>query len=461
MTGSPPRSLAIRFRDLERWSVNSFSTIDWHWPAGLIRPLCDALSRKYIEVEKETIKPQSLKLATLHFNGEMEPRQQRGNKPDVKGKLWWADPGDVIYSKIDVRNGAIGIVPDELGRICVTSAFPVYAVDSTSFDAQYIKLLFRTNAFRRKINSMISGTSGRNRVQPTDLESVKVPLPPLTVQKSIVSAWEQAKSEIADIQGHISALEEQIEIDFLAALGLRKPRQVELPKVFSVNWSSFGRWSIEYIKRTSSTTSAERCKYPLYFLGDLCDGQSGSTPSKRNKAFWNGGIPWVSPKDMKNDIINDTVDHITDEAIAAGNAPLVPPNSVLVVVVRSGILQHTVPIAVNTAEVSINQDMRAFIPKADVPVIGNFIAVFLKCSQHKLLAQVKWSTTVQSINRESIQDIEIPLPPLKIQKQLVEKVTAQRKVVSELKSKAEERSIKAKQDVEIMILGTKSIQETN
>lgn len=459
MTGSPPRSFAVRFRDLERWSVNSFSTIDWHWPAGLIRPLCDALSRKYIEVEKETINPQSLKLATLHFNGEMEPRQQRGNKP-IKGRLWWADPGDVIYSKIDVRHGAIGIVPDQLGRICVTSEFPVYAVDSTSFDAQYIKLLFRTNAFRRKINSMISGTSGRKRVQPADLASVKVPLPPLTVQKSIVSAWEQAKSEIADIQGRITALEEQIEVDFLAALGLRKPRQVELPKVFSVNWSSFDRWSIEYIKRKSSTTSAERCKYPLYFLGDLCDGQSGSTPSKRNKSFWNGGIPWVSPKDMKNDIINDTIDHITDEAIAVGTAPLIPPNSVLVVV-RSGILQHTVPIAMNTAEISINQDMRALTPKADVPVIGGFIAVFLKCSQHKLLTQVKWSTTVQSINRESIQDIEIPLPPLKIQKQLVQKVTAQRKVVSQLRAEAQMKTKQAKADIEAMIIGNKPVPDAN
>ncbi len=275
-----------------------------------------------------------------------------------------------------------------------------------------------------------------------------------------VAPREQTKSEIAVIQGRITALEEQIEVDFLVALGLRKPRQVEFPKVFSVNWSSFDRWSIEYIKRTSSTTSAERCKYPLYFLGDLCDGQSGSTPTKRNKSFWNGGIPWVSPKDMKNDIINDTIDHITDEAIAVGAAPLIHPNSVLVVV-RSGILQHTVPIAMNTTEVSINQDMRALTPKADVPVIGGFIAVFLKCSQHKLLTQVKWSTTVQSINRESIQDIEIPLPPLKIQKQLVQKVTAQRKVVSELRAEAQKKTKQAKSDIEAMIIGNKPVLDAN
>lgn len=457
MTGAPPRSFAVRFRDLERWSVNSFSAIDWHWPAGLIRPLCDALSRKYVEVDKETSKSQSLKLTTLHFNGKMEPRQQHGNKP-VKGRLWWADPGDVIYSKIDVRHGAIGIVPDELGQICVSSEFPVYAVDSRSFNAQYIQLLFRTTAFRRKINSMISGTSGRKRIQPADLESVKVPLPPLGVQRSIVSTWEQAQSEITDIQGRISVLEGQIEIDFLAALGLRKPKHIELPRVFSVQWSDFDRWSIEYIRRTINETRAEKSKYPLYFLGDLCEGKSGSTPSKRNKAFWNGEIPWASPKDMKTDIISDTIDHITDEAIATGSAPLVPPDSVLVVV-RSGILQHTVPIAVNATKVSINQDMRALIPKTDVPVIGDFIAVFLKCSQHKLLSQVKWSTTVQSINRESIENLEIPLPPLEIQKSLVEKVAAQRQVVSELKAKSEKKSMQAKADIEAMILGTKPVPE--
>ncbi|MFP4453220.1 MAG: restriction endonuclease subunit S [Desulfobacterales bacterium] len=459
MTKALRKCFAVRFKELNRWSVGSFREIGWRWPAEYIRPLSDALIRKLFDVEKKSVDPKSLKLMTLHFDGEMELRHQDRNKP-IKGRLWWANPGDVIYSKIDVRHGAIGIVPPELGRVCVTSEFPVYKVDSAFFDAQYIKLLFRTTSFQNKVNSMISGASGRKLVQPADLESIQVPLPPLIVQKTIVSAWEQAKVEVADIQRRISELGVQIEIDFLASLGLSKPEQIDLPNVFSLKWSDLNRWSIEYIKRNLSEAKAERHKYPLHLLCDLCNGQSGSTPSKRNKNFWNGKIPWVSPKDMKADWITGTINHISDDALDSVGISIIPQGSVLVVV-RSGILQHKVPIAVNMVEVTINQDIRAFTPKPDAPISADFLAIYLRCMQHKLLSQVKWSTTVQSINKESIETIEIPLPPLDMQKRLVEKVYSQRKIIAQLKAEADQKKQHAKADVEAMILGIKPVPDAN
>jgi type I restriction enzyme S subunit len=56
----------------------------------------------------------AIRLVTLHFDGEMELRRENAGET-FKGRLFVADPGDVIYSKIDVRNGAIGIIPEETG----------------------------------------------------------------------------------------------------------------------------------------------------------------------------------------------------------------------------------------------------------------------------------------------------------------------------------------------------------
>ena len=108
----------------------------------------------------------SLNLVTLHFDGEMEPRNLQG-RSNFKGRLFFAHPGDVIYSKIDVRNGAIGVIPDEIGDVTVSSEYPVYRLKPERAVPEYIKLLFRTGFFRLAINSMISGTSGRKRVQPS------------------------------------------------------------------------------------------------------------------------------------------------------------------------------------------------------------------------------------------------------------------------------------------------------
>ena len=109
---------------------------------------------------------------------------------DIKGRLFRVYPGDVVFSKIDVRNGAIGLAPDDIDCMCVTSEFPVYSVDFQKTDSGYVKLLFRTVTFKKLLNSMISGASGRKRIQPTQLEGVKVPIPPLPIQQKIVTHWE-------------------------------------------------------------------------------------------------------------------------------------------------------------------------------------------------------------------------------------------------------------------------------
>ncbi len=93
-------------------------------------------------------------------------------------------------------------------------------------------------------------------------------------------------------------------------------------------------------------------------LGKLVQPQGGGTPSKKNPDYWDGDVPWVSPKDMKRDFIVDSEDHITKQALEETNSRLVPVNSILTVV-RGMILARHVPLAINVVPVTINQDMKA------------------------------------------------------------------------------------------------------
>lgn len=187
------RAFAVRFKDLDRWSVSFFSRLRWKWPTRIIKPLSAALERRIVPVDRRRRNFDDLRLVTLHFDGEMEPREL-GGKTDFKGRLFVAAAGDVVYSKIDVRNGAIGIVPAEMPEIAVSSEYPVYHVRPDVALPQYIKLLFRTAIFRQQINSMISGASGRKRVQPGELEQISAPLPSLPVQRGIVDHWQEVQS---------------------------------------------------------------------------------------------------------------------------------------------------------------------------------------------------------------------------------------------------------------------------
>lgn len=150
----------------------------------------------------------------------------------------------------------------------------------------------------------------------------------------------------------------------------------------------------------------------------------GGTPSKTNSVFWSEGtLPWVSPKDMKVNIIRDSEDHITDEAVAASATNLVPKGTVLVVT-RSGILRHSLPVAVTGKQVSLNQDLKALTPARGLS--PHYIAWSLRSQAQKILQEcAKGGTTVQSIETNRLLDFEIPIAPAAEQERIVAAIEEQ------------------------------------
>lgn len=127
------------------------------------------------------------------------------------------------------------------------------------------------------------------------------------------------------------------------------------------------------------------------------------------------------------------------------------------VVMRSGILQRKVPVAITTRKVTINQDIRAFLIKSPNELLPEFLAAYLSYRQADLLRIVKYSATVQSINSEELEKFSVPLPPIQVQLQLIKRVDAGRAKVAKLKAEAKAILEAAKADVEAMILGTKPV----
>jgi type I restriction enzyme S subunit len=100
--------------------------------------------------------------------------------------------------------------------------------------------------------------------------------------------------------------------------------------------------------------------WELLQLEQVCSFVSGGTPSKARPEFWNGKIPWASPKDLKRPRLFDVQDHISEEGLADGST-LVPAKSLLVVI-RGMILMRDVPVALAEVPMAFNQDLKAIIP---------------------------------------------------------------------------------------------------
>lgn len=154
-------------------------------------------------------------------------------------------------------------------------------------------------------------------------------------------------------------------------------------------------------------------------LKDIGQWFGGGTPSKSRPEFWdNGSIPWLSPKDMGPPILAGTKDHITPAAVAGSSVRPVPANSVAIVV-RSGILERTLPVAMVPFETTLNQDMKAVTPNHDVD--ARWIAWGLRAFESQLLRTTrKTGTTVASIEVPRLYTFELPVPPLAEQGRILE-----------------------------------------
>lgn len=160
---------------------------------------------------------------------------------------------------------------------------------------------------------------------------------------------------------------------------------------------------VEWLGEVPERWQTKRLKYLAAFFG-------GGTPSKNNPEYWSGEIPWVSPKDMVSSQVVETQDHISEEALRESATRMVQPGSVLIVV-RSGILRHTIPVAINTCPVALNQDMKAVVP--NTMLLAGYLAHLIRGCQDSLLIEWRKSgATVESIEADLLTNTLFPLPPV-------------------------------------------------
>lgn len=169
----------------------------------------------------------------------------------------------------------------------------------------------------------------------------------------------------------------------------------------------------------------------------LCNFKGGGTPTKDNLNYWkNGTIPWVSPKDMKSFWINKTLDYVTELAVKESSTNIIFEGS-LMMVVRSGILQRTIPIAINTVPVTMNQDMKALL--FNNKMLTEYAAYFIIGNIPQLL--LEWSkegATVESIEHEYLANSYFPVPPKEEQEKIICTIKSQLELFDNLETQAQQ-----------------------
>jgi type I restriction enzyme S subunit len=186
---------------------------------------------------------------------------------------------------------------------------------------------------------------------------------------------------------------------------------------------------VEWLGEVPEHWEVKRLKSACRFFG-------GGTPSRENPAYWNGAIPWVSPKDMKSEFIGSTEESISSAGVEASAATLLEVGHALLVV-RSGILQHTIPVAINTVAVAVNQDIRALRFDKELCDPRFFLRWVQGLNDRLLLEWSKQGATVESIEHVLLANSPICLPPLAEQRAIALFLDRETKKIDELVAEQE------------------------
>ena len=323
---------------------------------------------------------------------QSELEDERDSSNEDKSAYKRVCVGDIAYNKMRMWQGAVG-VSDFDGIVS-----PAYVVlkPKRQLNPKFYHYLFRTPLYTTySYRNSYGICDDQLSLRYFNFKRMQTVVPPINEQDAIVAFLETKEQDmatfIANKRQMIELLEEQKTalINQAVTRGLN-PNTPMKPSCIPWLGKIPKHWEVKPLRH-------------------LVGFQGGGTPSMAETAFWNGTIPWVSPKDMKVFEIYETEDRLTELGLRRSPCNLIPLDSVLMVV-RSGILQHSIPVAINRVPVALNQDMKALVSKGEIN--SEYLVYLISSKQNNLLTLWrKVGATVESLEQTFVKPTMFPVPP--------------------------------------------------
>jgi len=312
------------------------------------------------------------------------------------------EPGDVLLSKIVPHIRRSWIVGKERGRRIIASGEWI-VFRSAHAHPDYLRQVLVGDPFHSQFMNTVAGVGGSLlRARPSHVAKIVIPLPPLAEQRRIAEVLDRAEA-------------------------LRAKRRAALAQLDTLTQSLF----LDLFGDPATNPKG----WPKGTLGEVATFVGGGTPSRARPDFYGGSICWATSKDMKCEFLVDTQEHVTEEAIEQSATNLVPAGTILIVV-KSKILAHSLPVAIARVPTCFGQDLKGI--KISERCDAAFITTALRSGKRWLLERARGINT-EGLTLDHLKAFPLPLPPLTLQREFarrgktVEKLkTAHRASLAEL-----------------------------
>jgi len=418
----------IPFTEFQLWDVKRYfnkSNLSFDNVVKLrdiLKPYKKAVSKE------EMIKNKWQIIAKINFGGQLFLRDFEEINT-YKGNLNLVPENAIIYSKINVRHGCIYY--NEIGNtpFGVSNEYPTFTFDDTIVSGDFLRKVLRSNAFKNLLNSKTSGIS-KARVKQDEFLDIEIPLPNLDEQIRIVRHFnEKIKlAETLDIQANNK--EAEIEKYLFDELGIKfksKGYDALVGKFIKIyKYSEFDKWGAN-----QNTTNHLHLTKPhlIKKIKDICIVSSGGTPSRSNKEYYKGNIPWIKTGEVVNNIISDTEEKITKEAIENSSAKIYPKNSLIIAMYGQGLTRgRTAKLGIDA---STNQACAVLSEINNSIILTDYLWYYLM-GEYERLRELASGNSQPNLNAQMIKDYNVIIPSLTIQKLIINNINSLKIEIKEL-----------------------------
>ncbi|WP_336070467.1 restriction endonuclease subunit S [Mesoflavibacter sp. CH_XMU1404-2] len=452
----------IKFSELYNWSVSHLLGQDFEYNKKF--PLVKigkflTKNNNVVNLDNDTIYK---RVTVSGNNGGVRLRNTEIGKNIGTKRQFIVKSGQFILSKIDARNGAMGLIPEDLEGAIVTNDFPTYNVDTTAILPQFLLLITTTKKFIEFAQTCSSGTTNRQRIDLKKFLDVQIPLPPLNdadairqgletdiTQEKLIEEYNQ-KLKTAELAKK-EAVNKEIEIENYLYKQLGIIRNVAIEEKSGLTFVKFkdlnDRWDIY---KPSILNDA---KYELIpFKNLILKISTGTTPPSARKDYFNGSVNFYTPTDIGKEIyLYNSTRTLTQKAIDDKKARVFYKNTLLFVGIgtigKVGIVKNEIATS--------NQQITGIVvdeQKVNLEFLFFYINIF-----RSEITKEQTKTTIPILNQKGIEQIKIPLPPLNIQKSIAKQLISMSKAMEDQYNLSEDMNFKAILDFENIIFNSDNI----
>ena len=427
----------VQFKDLINWSVLHLlnNKFDYNQKYELVK-ITDFLTRNKTQVNiKDKTKYKRVKIKQYNkglFLRDVEAGERIGTK-----KQYLIKDGQFLLSKIDARNGAFGVVHKEIDKAIITGNFWTYNVDYKKINPFFLSLITTTKQFMQFCDMASSGTTNRHYLQEYRFLNMKIPLPPIKIQQQLFKNYQDKLNLAKQQETQTQQKEAEIESYLYEALGIELPKEKKQNNdILQFVWfKDLDRWDVAFLLNKNQITSVYGVIPIISIIDNFLKDKNNNSLRFDSKKYSDDKFKYIGMENIEKES-GKLLTFQNVKGIDIKSQTIKLPKGFFLYGKLRPYLNKYFYNNFNDENIITSSEFFAF----SVKNINEMYFKFCLSSsfiQHQITNHMK-GARMPRIGEDVFKNLQIPLPPLKIQNKIASHIKNIKNEIQTLKQQAEQ-----------------------